>query len=681
MRIIRFATIFVSCIVLSHTVNVFGVDSEPDGMPDDWEAIYGLNTALDDSQDDPDNDGLTNIREFEAGSYPSDPDSDNDGLPDGQEIQRHLACKVNITTDDLQDTPVVVAGSDKFLISWTSYNQDGSGGGVYAKSVTPDGAVIDTEFRVNTTTSGHQYFSMVASNGSSYCIAWAGQSQTGKPDGKYAQFFAGDVSISGSELMVDQYISNLRRPMIATNGSNYMIVGCTHRASNDWDIIYACTIDNDGTAGTTFQVNTNTLGNHWQPVIGSNGSSYLVVWFQDGADGDSYGIFGQIVDASGAKIGSEVCLNSYTTDSQWYPQIASNGSSYFVVWESVEQDGSLRGIYGRILGNTGTKIGSEIAINTYTQNDQSTPRIASVGDNYLVCWTSYGQDGSDNCVIGQCIAPDGRKIGGEQIINTITPSNQNLCKVVSNGNYVIILWDSWDFSGTDTSGLFGSFLNEYAVPVGTSFQITTQLMGGDYKQPDCAVIGDTFCIVYPYVDSTWDIGAMITPVTFATNPTNTDSDSDFMPDGWEAAAGLNPLLNDSDSDPDNDGLSNIEEYGNNTNPYISDTDNDGMNDGDEVTAGMNPNDASSLFALRSISRTGSDTIAISWNGPVSNPNMPYSIRWFETFDGTSYTFDPDNDALIIDNGIRSWTDEGDNDTPTRSAPVDCSMRFYQVIVQ
>jgi hypothetical protein len=67
-----------------------------------------------------------------------------------------------------------------------------------------------------------------------------------------------------------------------------------------------------------------------------------------------------------------------------------------------------------------------------------------------------------------------------------------------------------------------------------------------------------------------------------------DGDYDGMPDEWEIAHGLNPLIDDSDQDPDEDGLSNIGEYQNGTDPNGSDTDGDGMPDGWEVTYGIDP---------------------------------------------------------------------------------------------
>jgi hypothetical protein len=50
-------------------------DSEPgggDGVPDGWEWSYGLNPLADDSAGDPDNDGRTNLDEYQFGSDPQD---------------------------------------------------------------------------------------------------------------------------------------------------------------------------------------------------------------------------------------------------------------------------------------------------------------------------------------------------------------------------------------------------------------------------------------------------------------------------------------------------------------------------------------------------------------------------------------------------------------------------------
>lgn len=46
-------------------------DSDGDGMPDGWEVKFGLNPLVDDAQQDPDGDGIVNIDEYQAGTDPS----------------------------------------------------------------------------------------------------------------------------------------------------------------------------------------------------------------------------------------------------------------------------------------------------------------------------------------------------------------------------------------------------------------------------------------------------------------------------------------------------------------------------------------------------------------------------------------------------------------------------------
>ncbi len=54
--------------------------------------------------------------------------------------------------------------------------------------------------------------------------------------------------------------------------------------------------------------------------------------------------------------------------------------------------------------------------------------------------------------------------------------------------------------------------------------------------------------------------------TYGTNPLLTDTDGDGISDKWAVDHGFNPLVNNASGDPDNDGLTNLQEFQNNTNP-------------------------------------------------------------------------------------------------------------------
>lgn len=61
-------------------------DDDGDGMTDVYEVDNGLDPLVNDAAGDKDADGLTNLEEFNLGTYANDWDSDNDGLSDGREV-------------------------------------------------------------------------------------------------------------------------------------------------------------------------------------------------------------------------------------------------------------------------------------------------------------------------------------------------------------------------------------------------------------------------------------------------------------------------------------------------------------------------------------------------------------------------------------------------------------------
>ncbi|UJG41275.1 MAG: thrombospondin type 3 repeat-containing protein [Candidatus Heimdallarchaeum aukensis] len=65
------------------------VDLDQDNIPVKWEEDNGLDTNIDDSTEDFDNDGLTNLEEYQIGTNPIDNDTDDDGLDDYEEINTY----------------------------------------------------------------------------------------------------------------------------------------------------------------------------------------------------------------------------------------------------------------------------------------------------------------------------------------------------------------------------------------------------------------------------------------------------------------------------------------------------------------------------------------------------------------------------------------------------------------
>ena len=120
---------------------------------------------------------------------------------------------------------------------------------------------------------------------------------------------------------------------------------------------------------------------------------------------------------------------------------------------------------------------------------------------------------------------------------------------------------------------------------GTSAIVGAHGFGGE---PDLLVSNGTSGSVTSGMTISYHFGT-------GTNPTNPDSDGDGLPDGWEAAHGMDPLASnsgdprtDASADPDLDGLTNAQEAALRTDPFQPDTDGDGMDDGWESSFGFDP---------------------------------------------------------------------------------------------
>ena len=93
--------------------------------------------------------------------------------------------------------------------------------------------------------------------------------------------------------------------------------------------------------------------------------------------------------AQGDPVGPEFQINTYTTSFQWNPAVASDSSGNFVVvWQSY-QDGSSWGVFGQRYVSTGAPLGTEFRVNTYTTNGFHIPAVASDSSgNFVVVWQS-----------------------------------------------------------------------------------------------------------------------------------------------------------------------------------------------------------------------------------------------------------------------------------------------------
>lgn len=231
------------------------------------------------------------------------------GVPQGSEF------KVNTYTYSAQSSPSITAlANGGFVVSWVSYTQDGSGGGIYAQRYDANGVVQGGEFRVNTTTIQDQSEPSITTliNGD-FVVTWK-SFQDGWGYGIYAKLYSASGIAKSSELMV----------------------------------------------------NTTVYSHQIEPSITAlTSGGFVISWTSIDQNGDIYGIYAQRFNASGVKQGSEFHVNTYTPSEQTNSSISALSDGGFIVsWQSYVQDGSAFGVYAQRYDANGIPIDRIVQLNS-----------------------------------------------------------------------------------------------------------------------------------------------------------------------------------------------------------------------------------------------------------------------------------------------------------------------------
>ncbi|GAB4393084.1 MAG: hypothetical protein Tsb005_09860 [Gammaproteobacteria bacterium] len=313
-----------------------------------------------------------------------------------------VATIAGMTTPIVSMPEVTGLSGGGFVVAWAHPESSTGPYDIMVRQYDSQGDPIGTAVTVNTTTASNQTaVSVAALNNGGYVVAWQSDTGDGSGDSVWAQIFAADGSTVASELQLNSTTANHQNaPAITgTTDGGFIAVWQSEAQDGSGGGIYGQLFSATGNrVGSEFLINTTTTDTQTNPTVTTLMMGNIVVaWESLNQDGSGYGLFAQLFDASGNAIGSEFQLNTTTAGNQTNVEIASNANDGFIaVWQSDgAQDGSGSGIYAQEFDGNGNTVGSEILINSYTTNDQQDPDIAILADGSVVLtWQSTGQDGS-----------------------------------------------------------------------------------------------------------------------------------------------------------------------------------------------------------------------------------------------------------------------------------------------
>lgn len=138
-------------------------------------------------------------------------------------------------------------------------------------------------------------------------------------------------------------------------------------------------------------------------------------------------------------VGGEILVNTTTAEYQSSPDVAMDGAGNFVVvWMGGPFVGN-REIFAQRYEASGTPLGSEFRVNTFTSTAQTNPRVGMDADgDFVVVWSSQNQfPPALSSVIGQRYDKTGAPVGGEFHISTGLTTISPDVAMGANGDFLV----------------------------------------------------------------------------------------------------------------------------------------------------------------------------------------------------------------------------------------------------
>jgi len=289
----------------------------------------------------------------------------------------------------------------------------------------------------------------------------------------------------GPEFRVNTFVQNgqLGSAQARDAAGNFVVVWVSFNQDGSSGGIFGQRFASTGAPlGGEFRVNTYTTNIQTAPFAASDDAgNFVVSWSGAGIPQPAqFDVFAQRFDATGAPLGGEFRVNTVTAGTQLLTSMASDPAGNFVVvFQSYGQDGSGYGVFAQRYASTGEPLGGEFQVNTFTTRNQSAPAVAlDAFGNFVIAWTGPTEPLGSNRfdILARRYNSSGRPLGGEFRVNTHTRGDQRSPAIASDaaGNFTVV-WES-----ADESDVFGQRYSSSGAPLGDEFRINTFAIGDQY---------------------------------------------------------------------------------------------------------------------------------------------------------------------------------------------------------
>jgi hypothetical protein len=234
-----------------------------------------------------------------------------------------------------------------------------------------------------------------------------------------------------------------RRPKAALKPGGVMVVWESSQDGMNSDSVQGRLLTRLGKpAGDELRVDSGRAPEVWNTALAANAAGdCLAVW--ESTDADGPGVSARLFDKDGKALGGEFTANATTAGRQRRPAVvATQSGDFLVAWQGF-RDTATHGIYGQLVNRAGGRIGNEVQIGHGTGDVQVAPALTLLPSGGMVAiwmdWVSTWPTGA----VAVTLDAQGRPTGAEILVSQERLYPQYRMSVAANAaGDVLATWEA-----------------------------------------------------------------------------------------------------------------------------------------------------------------------------------------------------------------------------------------------
>jgi hypothetical protein len=423
-----------------------------------------------------------------------------------------------VAGETVYNVRLMAFGDGVFAVLWDAEGADGNGSGVLARRFYPDGSPLSPALQVNLDTQGDQRLGDVgAFSDGSWVAVYDDEYGDTVGWGVKARRFSDDDTPSAEMSINTNEDGDQTRPTVGVLSSDQWVTVFL----DDQDRVWTRRFYKDGTpspGAPERRANGTTQGDQTAPRAAQSDEGTVLVVYESPVPGQEDGeILARAFGVDGLTVGEELQVNTTGAKSQSHPTVAGGPNRFVVAWQSLGEDGSLDGVYARLLDGAGAPLANPFAVNVTTASYQRTPAVAMRPDGqFAVVWSGYNPlPGLQTEVYLRIFDKDAGQLASEMIVNETVAAAQDHPAVApspTNQEWVV----AWESVGQDGSGS-GIYMRKVSSSGAllSDEHLVNETASGEQQRPSVAISEDGLSLAVCWetsdqdVEGTWGVACTI----------------------------------------------------------------------------------------------------------------------------------------------------------------------------